>query len=242
MDCGTCIEALSARLDGEPEPVPAAEVDEHMADCAACEAWYADAVVVTRRVRVREFVATPDLVGAVLAEAYPPRRPFARMVLAAVGLVQLLLAVAQLFGTEVHLHNGGESLTGHLINEGAAWNLALGLAMLAAAWQTKRAVGLLPAVAVFVGALVVFSLADMVTVGVPATRLLSHIPLLVGLALLYVVHREHRRDRGPTHAAGDTSDEREYATESAEDPRSNRGSTGPTRPWLRPASHDRRAA
>jgi predicted anti-sigma-YlaC factor YlaD len=239
MDCATCREALSARLDGEPEPVAAAQVDEHMADCPDCPDWYADAMVLTRRARVREFVATPDLVDAVLAEAQPParRRPYARVALAAIGLIQLLLAVAQLFGTETHLHHGGETLTGHLINEGAAWNLALGLAMLAAAWQTKRAAGLLPAIAVFVGALVVFSLVDVITVGVPGTRLLSHIPLLVGLALLYLVNREHRRDRGPAPAAGDTSDEQDYPTDSTEDRRSQ-----PTRPWLRPASHDRRAA
>jgi hypothetical protein len=30
VDCLTCREAISARLDGEPEPVPAAETDEHL--------------------------------------------------------------------------------------------------------------------------------------------------------------------------------------------------------------------
>lgn len=240
MECRACTEALSARLDGEPEPVAAVEVDEHLAGCADCRAWYADAVVLTRRVRVREVTQTPDLVASVLAEvdARPQRRPWARMALAAIGLVQLLLAVGQLFGTQVHAH-GGEVLTGHLINEGAAWNLALGLAMLAAAWQTRRAVGLLPAMAVFVAALVVFSLVDLMTTGVPASRLLSHIPLVAGLALLYLVHRQDKQDRDPAPTARGSADDDagEHAEESSED----RRQTEPSRPWLRPASH-RRAA
>jgi predicted anti-sigma-YlaC factor YlaD len=233
MDCGTCREALSARLDGEAEPVPAAEVDEHLAGCASCEVWQADAALLTRRVRVRPVTPTPDFVGAVLVESRPRRRPVARVALGAIGFLQLLLAVAQLFGTDVHVHNGGETLTGHLLNEGAAWNLALGLAMLAAAWQPKRAIGLLPAVAVFVTALAVISLVDTATVGVPGGRLLSHIPLLAGLALLYLVHREHAGRRGPA-PADRVSDHVEHATEPMEDRRDNGSS-------LRPASH-RRAA
>jgi predicted anti-sigma-YlaC factor YlaD len=240
MDCGTCREALSARLDGEALPVPSAEVDAHLETCPDCPAWYDAAATLNRRARVREFVPTPDLVDRVLAEHSPtPRRkPIARLLLAGVGLIQLLLAVAQLFGTSIHTGHGA-TLTGHLVSEGAAWNLALGLAMLAAAWQTKRASGLLPAVAVFVGALVVFSVVEAVTVGVPATRLLSHIPLLAGVALLYLVQQEHRREGDPTPTARqDTGTETVASPE--EEPEDRR--SGPARPWLRPASQDRHAA
>jgi predicted anti-sigma-YlaC factor YlaD len=233
MECGTCIEALSARLDGETEPVPATEADEHLRGCADCQAWHVGAVALTRRLRVRAATATPDLVAAVLAEAAPRRRPVARIALATVGLVQLLLAVAQLFGTHVH----GENLTSHVMNEGAAWNLALGLAMLAAAWQTKRAAGLLPAVGGFAAALLVLSVVDLATIGVPASRLLSHIPLLLGLALLYRIHRRHKQDRGPAPTARDTDDSQDYAIESGADERP----AAPPRPWLRPAGHHRAA-
>ncbi|MBP2320905.1 putative anti-sigma-YlaC factor YlaD [Kibdelosporangium banguiense] len=237
MDCGTCIQALSARLDGEDSPMPPAEVDAHLETCPDCPAWYEAAAALNRRVRVREFVPTPDLVDAVLAEQAPrARRPVARILLAGVGMIQLLLAVAQLFGTSVHTGHGG-TLTGHLVSEGAAWNLALGLAMLAAAWQTRRASGLLPAVAVFVGALIVFSLVEATTVGVPASRLLSHIPLLAGVALLYLVQREHRRGGDPAPTARHDDEPVRSASGSDEDRRS-----GPTHPWLRPASQDRHAA
>ncbi|MEV4310645.1 zf-HC2 domain-containing protein [Actinocrispum sp. NPDC049592] len=233
MECGTCTEALSARLDGETEPVPAAEVDEHLAICPKCQAWYADATLLTRRVRVRPVTPTPDLVGAVLAEAKPRRRPVVRFALAGIGLLQLLLAVAQLFGTDVHNH---AILTGHLIDEGVAWNLALGLAMLAAAWQPRRATGLLPAVAVFVAALAVFSIIDAATVGVPGTRVLSHLPLLVGVALLYLVQRRHKRDSDPAPTERQNTDF-DHTAADFDDRRQER----PSRPWLRPAGH-RRAA
>ncbi|MCX2954519.1 zf-HC2 domain-containing protein, partial [Lentzea sp. NEAU-D7] len=38
VDCYTCREALSARLDGELEGVPAAEVDAHLETCTSCPA------------------------------------------------------------------------------------------------------------------------------------------------------------------------------------------------------------
>lgn len=234
MECGTCREALSARLDGETEPVPAVEVDEHLADCPGCQGWYADASLLSRRIRVRPVTPTPDLVAAVLAETRPRRRPLARIALAAVGLLQLLIAVAQLFGATAHAH---ATFTGHLLNEGAAWNLALGLAMVAAAWQPRRAMGLLPAVAGFVAVLGVLSLVDVATVGVPGTRMLSHVPLVIGLALLYVVHREHKRDRHDPTPHTRSDEDAEYVTETTDD----RRQATPNRPGLRPASH-RRAA
>ncbi|MCE7008643.1 zf-HC2 domain-containing protein [Kibdelosporangium philippinense] len=237
MDCGTCTEALSARLDGESLGWPEAEVDAHLKTCASCQDWYTAATNLNRRVKVRSFVPTPDLVSSVLAEAAPRRRPVARIALAGVGLIQLLLAMAQLFGTDTHAAHGA-TLTPHLISEGAAWNLALGLAMLAAAWQTKRAIGLLPAVGVFVAALVVFSVIDLATIGVPASRLLSHIPLVAGVALLYLVQREHKRGDNPAPTIRQDDKDPSQVNSKPEDDRR----AGPTRPWLRPASHDRRAA
>ncbi len=69
VDCETCREALSARLDGEPEPAPAADTDAHLDDCAACQAWQEEAAALTRRLRLRPATSTPDLVGAVLDAA-----------------------------------------------------------------------------------------------------------------------------------------------------------------------------
>ncbi|MFC6091974.1 zf-HC2 domain-containing protein [Saccharothrix lopnurensis] len=54
MDCETCREALSARLDGEAEPGPAAEVDAHLGQCAACTRRRTRAQALTRTARADE--------------------------------------------------------------------------------------------------------------------------------------------------------------------------------------------
>ncbi|WP_372456582.1 zf-HC2 domain-containing protein [Mycobacterium intracellulare] len=51
MDCDVARVALSARIDGEREPVPSLRVDEHLASCAGCRQWYSGAVERTERLR-----------------------------------------------------------------------------------------------------------------------------------------------------------------------------------------------
>lgn len=62
-----CREALSARLDGEAEPASPAAVDEHLSGCSVCRHWQAEAMTLTRAVRVRPALNTPDLVAGVLS-------------------------------------------------------------------------------------------------------------------------------------------------------------------------------
>jgi predicted anti-sigma-YlaC factor YlaD len=66
VECNVCREAVSARADGEREPVPAEQVDRHLADCADCAGWSLTAVESTRRLRVRTVTATPDLTAVIL--------------------------------------------------------------------------------------------------------------------------------------------------------------------------------
>lgn len=40
VECATAQESLSARLDGEREPVPGTRVDAHVAGCADCADWW----------------------------------------------------------------------------------------------------------------------------------------------------------------------------------------------------------
>ena len=58
MNCDVAREALSARIDGEREPVPAARVDEHLESCAECRDWrdqaIAQAQALTRRYARRQ--------------------------------------------------------------------------------------------------------------------------------------------------------------------------------------------
>ena len=73
VDCLTCREALSARMDGEAEPAPAEQTDQHLAACAACRSWQARVARTSRTLRVRQATPVPDLSAAILDMAVPPR-------------------------------------------------------------------------------------------------------------------------------------------------------------------------
>ncbi|GAA1301982.1 zf-HC2 domain-containing protein [Saccharothrix xinjiangensis] len=246
MDCQSCREALSARLDGEAEPVAAAETDAHLAQCTACTRWQASAHALTRTIRVRPVGPEPDLVDAVLAAA--PPRPTAeirhialtpRLALAAVAIVQLWLALAQLLAGATGAH-GGHGFSTHLFNEGAAWNLALGIGLLVAAVSAHRAAGLLPTLGGFVAVLLAFSVNDLLAGTATTTRVVSHLPLVAGLALLYLVARAHREPTPGTPAREDRDDLDHHdhrGDETAPRPGGRRGQQR----HLRPTAH-RRAA
>lgn len=86
--CEAFREALSARLDGEAEPVDAALTDAHLARCAGCRAWHSDAATATRLFRVQQVPTRPagvdDLLAALdahgaLPTATTPPPPRARL-------------------------------------------------------------------------------------------------------------------------------------------------------------------
>ncbi|MGM1063229.1 zf-HC2 domain-containing protein [Saccharothrix sp. Mg75] len=246
MDCDTCREALSARLDGEAEPAPAAETDAHLAGCAACRAWQDRAAALTRSLRLRPATATPDLVDAVVAAAPPVVRTrgwYPRAALAGVAVAQLTLGLAQVLGTSTAAaraagHGIHDSTGVHLFNESTAWNLALGLGLLWAALRPRAAIGLLPVVAAFVAVLAAFSTRDLITGQATATRVTSHAILVLGLALLLLVHRTHRRPDGtdsttPLPTATPTDGAAPATPRADPDP--------PHHPRLRPVSHHRAA-
>lgn len=201
VDCSTCREALSARLDGEDEGVPADQVDAHLETCADCQGWHETATALTRTLRVRPATPVPDLAAEVLDAAPPivppaPRGWLPRTLLGGVAIAQLTLGLAQVLGTGASPH--GAHVTGvdssHLFNESTAWNLALGLGLLWAALRPAATAGLLPVTAAFVAVLIPYSASDLLTGAATAGRVLSHSLLLVGLALLALVHF---RDRDP---------------------------------------------
>jgi predicted anti-sigma-YlaC factor YlaD len=104
VECLTCREAISARLDGEAEPAPAEQGGEvrhaagqgHLASCAACRSWQVRVTETSRMLRVREAPEVPDLADAILEIAVPPsatRDWWARIALIAVAAAQVGLAL-----------------------------------------------------------------------------------------------------------------------------------------------------
>ncbi|NMO92655.1 zf-HC2 domain-containing protein [Actinomycetospora sp. TBRC 11914] len=213
LDCAACREELSAELDGEGDPALRYAVAAHLTGCPACTHWREQAAVVTRLTRTGPAEAGPDLVARVLPAAPRPsrRRAAARLALAAVGVVQILLGVAALVG--LIGHGDGSAMLGgadmaHMGHETAAWNLALGAAFLAGAWWTRHLAGLLPVLGVFIVALAVLSGLDLAAGRVEPDRVASHGVLLVGFVLAVAVARGRaRHDPGPAPRAVRTPDD-----------------------------------
>ncbi|OLF18541.1 zf-HC2 domain-containing protein [Actinophytocola xanthii] len=192
MDCLTCREALSARMDGEEEPVPADQTDQHVDSCAACRSWRARVEHQSRALRIRQAPPVPDLSAAILDLAVPPHETrgwWARIALVAVAAAQLALALSQLLG--VHTTVVAAHGDGHLFNESTAWNLALGAGVLWAAFHSRVTSGLIPVLGGFVLVLAPYSVHDILTGAVGMSRVAEHGLLVVALALLIVVNRRY---------------------------------------------------
>lgn len=207
-------EALSARLDGEREPVPSARVDEHLDGCAACRAWF-DQVVsqargLNRLIQSRPVIAAPGPLKIEAIERVPPLRrarrtamSWRRWALLFVGVAQFALAMVQGLGLSVglghdHGMHGGNHLRGnHLLNESTAWSVALGVIMVGAALWPSAAAGLAGVLGVFVGVLTVYIVVDALSGAVTVARILTHLPVVIGAVLAILVWRG---DSAPSRA------------------------------------------
>jgi len=196
MTCERYREAASARLDGEPSPVPAAALEAHLAVCTDCAGWLAAVERSGRALRISG-LTPPDLSAAIMRDVVLPagrlarRQRLVRLGLAALGFVQWALAMPALFGHNVAMP-GDMSMGAHAAHESAAWNLAMGAAFLAVAVKPARAVGTLPILGTFVGVLAVLSVPDVLAGAVEAGRLASHAGVLAGLVLVALISRWSR--------------------------------------------------
>ncbi|MFE7797842.1 zf-HC2 domain-containing protein [Nocardia sp. NPDC057440] len=221
VECKVCRTALSARIDGERETVPAARVDEHLEQCIECCSWYVAAVETTRLLR-RGSGYAPDLTAAIFAAADLDRpRPslgswmtawfaswrtaltssrtvWTRLLLGVLGGVQCGLAIGQVAGADFGMsHQHGSDLTRHLLNESTAWSLAIGIGFIYCALRPCATSGVLPVLGVLVATLTAFVIGDLNSGVVPLSRVLSHGVLVVALVLVVVVHRTRRPQTSP---------------------------------------------
>jgi predicted anti-sigma-YlaC factor YlaD len=195
MTCARYREAASARLDGEPLGMSAAELEHHLAYCPDCAGWLSAAERAGRVLRVSG-LTPPDLTEQILSQVVLPaarlqrRQRLVRSGLVILGFVQWALAMPALFGQNVAMP--GMTAGVHAAHESAAWNLALGAAFLAVAVRPARAAGALPILATFVAVLAALSVPDLLAGAVEAARLASHLGVLAGLVLVYALSRSER--------------------------------------------------
>lgn len=192
MDCEVAREALSARIDGEREPVPAARVDEHLGQCADCRLWFDQVTVQAAKLRrmAQPPVTAARSVRGPIRRMRRPRIGWQRWALMGVGAAQIVVAAAQALGLSVGLtHDHGMTAGGHLLNESTAWSIALGLVMVGAAVWPSAAAGLAGVLTVFAGVLTAYVVADATAGAVSATRIATHAPVVLGAMLAVLVWR-----------------------------------------------------
>jgi predicted anti-sigma-YlaC factor YlaD len=190
--CDRFREAASARLDDEPVGTAEANLDHHAATCPDCARWLAEATRLTRQVRLST-VDVPDLSDRILADVVLPtrrvlrRRLWLRASLGLVAIAQLAIALPSVAGVGV-----GMPMPTHIAHESAAWDIAVGVAFLAAAFAPRRAAGLVPLLGTFVVVLAVLSVHDVMDGEVTTARELTHLATVLGLVLLVLLDRTER--------------------------------------------------
>lgn len=203
--CASVQEVVSAGLDHEPARGEvsgdlvvdvrgrAVSVPEHLASCEACRAFEAGATELHRRVRVAAAPSVPDLQDRIVAamEATSPeppptrrasvlRRREARVVLGMAGAAQVLVAVVGLVGAAPL----------HAVREVAAFEVALGVAMLVAAWRPGRfAHGMLPVVAFAAAIVLGAAVVDVVEGVARPVGEFSHLVPAIGAIVLWWLDR-----------------------------------------------------
>lgn len=186
-------DAASARLDGEDPGVDTTALDDHLAACGPCRSWLERAHVLARASRLAPAPAPVDLAPTVLEavsadRARRPVRPAApsgdgwvfRVGLALVAVVQLAFAAPDVFAAVA----GDPSA--HALRELGAWDGALAVGLLYAAWRPRRTEGLLPLLAALVGFLVLLAVVDVADGQVSALSEAHHFLAPLGLGLVWV--------------------------------------------------------
>lgn len=183
MTCQECREGLSARLDIEDPGVPLADLDGHLAACAACRVWFGEAERMHRALRIARAEPVPDLSASIVASVWGEsgrrRRTLrlARVALVVVAAAQVALVVPELAGQA------------HVTHEIASWNTAVAVGFLFAALRPPYGAGLIPIVGAAVVALFTVTVRDLLRSEVQVEQEFAHLLLLIGLLLLLALRR-----------------------------------------------------
>lgn len=204
MTCRDVRLTLSSILDGEDADQPVAAADTHLAECAECRRWRAVAERVTREVRIQEATEVPDLTERVLAAVHADpavrtrsaagvpvgrRRLVLRVAVAVTAVAQLLFSLPAL----VQALGGGGAHVGHEIG---AFDLAVAVGFLLAAWRPEWARPLVPvAVVLSVGLLVTASL-DVAHASTGVAHETVHLITVLQASLLWTLTRASGSRRG----------------------------------------------
>ncbi|HEV7526590.1 MAG TPA: hypothetical protein VGP92_16600 [Acidimicrobiia bacterium] len=184
-------------LDGEPATAvdtPTEAARAHVRTCAACRAFIEEASAL-QSITSAGRADAPDLTAEVLETARAQRHRLdpltsaLRIGLVLVAVAQFVLAVPGLvYGTD-------EGAPIHIAHEVGAWDLALAVGFVFAAWRPLRAVGLLPFAAALSAGLILTAILDIAHGRAVALTETTHLLELVGTTFLYLLMAPKSRSR-----------------------------------------------
>jgi anti-sigma factor RsiW len=184
LGCADFVEALSASWDGELDPSEETGLAAHLEQCVHCQNFVEQLSVLTRRVRLREVTAVPDVATVVLGRARPARLGrggWMRPALVWVAVVMGVQSLGPLFTSTV----GGVDT--HAARHLGAFALALAVGLAYVAWRPHRAFGLLPFALALVGTTIGAAILDVWTKRSTALAESVHVTELVGVAILWMI-------------------------------------------------------
>jgi uncharacterized protein YcnI/predicted anti-sigma-YlaC factor YlaD len=176
-------------MDGEDGPgLAMTDVDRHVQGCGACARWQDRAARINRLAVLAPAGGERDLADAVLDKVELPepvrRRPALPLALVRIGLALAAGAQAGVAVLELLARDDPMMMAGHMDHETSAFNFAIGVVLAFVAADPRRARAQLPLLGSVVGVLVLVSTFDLGAHAVGWNRLLTHIPLAVGLILV----------------------------------------------------------
>lgn len=187
--CDAVREAVSAAVDGEDTGLSGSEVRRHLDACDGCQRFAAALPGVDRQVAVAGAEPVPDLTASILvaladdrAAVVERRQRELRVLVALTGIVQLAIALPVLVGL------GGTAV--HTGRDLGAFELALGAGLLIAAWQPRRAPGVLPIAAVVAVVATFGGVIDLAAGRVTLLAELTHLSEVVGVVALWALTRQ----------------------------------------------------
>ena len=187
MTCDPWLEAISARADGEPASIDDRLVDAHLATCASCRAFAADAYDLRRAAAVDVAYPMADLSGVVVKAARLADRGSVWWVLR-LGLGVVAIQVLALSAPALFLGHATGS-DAHAARHQGSFAIAYAIGLLVVALRPAKARGMLPLAAALAACLAITAVIDIADGRTPMIAELHHLPELVGLVLVWLLAR-----------------------------------------------------
>ena len=185
VGCEHWRDAVSAGLDGEDPGIDRHLVDAHLARCASCRQFAADAEASRREHRIRVAGAVPDLSPrirelAALADR-AGRSSIVRALLTVVAVEIIVFSLpALILGDE-------QRTSTHAARHLGAFTVAYGVGLLVVVVRPARARTMLPAAAVLAGALVITAIVDLANGRIPLVDEAQHLPEVLSVVLVWLL-------------------------------------------------------